>query len=209
MFIEELFQNDGQKLSYLIDYPKNFCKNAKYPIVFDFHGMGQVGGGIDGLKDGISVRREYMTDDMPLIIVAPYCEEYTWMGCLALVNKFLDCFISKEFVDSNRVYITGSSMGGYTCWALGVMYPEKFAAAVICCGAGMYFAADRIKFPVWAFHGKDDPVVLSRESEIMVEKINECGGNAKLTLLEGWGHNVWEAAFYTPEVYEWLLTNKK
>lgn len=209
MFEDGLYEKDGAKLSYLIDYPKGFNENEKHPVIFDFHGMGQVGKGIDVLRDGISVRREYMNEDMPVIIVAPYCEEYTWLGCLPLVNEFLDYFISKKFIDSDRVYITGSSMGGYTCWALGIMYPEKFAAGVICCGGGMYFAADRISFPVWAFHGKDDTVVLPRESEIMVKRINDCGGNAKLTVLEGWGHNVWEAVFYSPEIYEWLLSNRK
>ena len=209
MFIEESYQQNEKRLSYLIDYPNTFNENQKYPIIFDFHGMGQVGLGIDNLRDGISVRREYMTENMDFIIVAPYCEKYTWIGCFELLSEFLDDFIYKDFVDKDRVYITGSSMGGYTCWTLGVMYPEKFAAAVICCGGGMYFAADRIKFPVWAFHGKDDTIVLPRESEIMVERINECGGNAKLTLLEGWGHNIWEVAFYSPEAYEWLLSNKK
>ena len=209
MFITEIYEHNNDSLSYLIEYPKEFNVSEKYPIIFDFHGMGQVGVGIDGLRGAVTADFLYKTDEMPLIKVAPYCEGYTWMGCLSLVEKFLDHFINKEFVDSDRVYITGSSMGGYTCWTLGVMYPEKFAAAVICCGGGMYFAADRIKFPVWAFHGMDDNVVLPRESEIMVKKINEAGGNAKLSLLEGWGHNIWEVAFGSSEVYEWLLSNKK
>jgi len=209
VFTEGSFQENGERLLYLIDYPDGFDKSKKYPVVFDFHGMGQVGTGIEGLRSAVSFRSEYVDSDNPYITVAPYCEEYTWLGCLHLVNNFLDYFIDKDFIDSDRVYITGSSMGGYTCWALGVMYPEKFAAAVICCGGGMYFAADRIKFPVWAFHGEEDTVVLPRESEIMVKRINECGGDAKLTLLDGWGHDIWEVAFHSSEVYEWLLSKKR
>lgn len=119
--------------------------------------------------------------------------------------------LNKNFVDCDRVYLTGSSMGGYTCWALSVMYPEKFSAAVICCGGGMYFpsAVERIKFPVWAFHGKLDTVVLPRESEIMVERINACNGNAKLTLVEGREHDVWRDAYYSKDTYRWLLSVSK
>lgn len=96
-------------------------------------------------------------------------------------------------------------MGGYTCWAQAVMYRKKFAAAVICCGGGFYFTAERIKFPVWAFHGKLDGVVLPRESEIMVEKINKFGGNAKLTLVENCDHGVWKTAFGSQDTYRWIL----
>ena len=211
MFITEVYNNEGEELSYAIDYPDDFDKNEKYPIIFYFHGMGMIGKGIENVKEQVPVRREYMTTEMPYIIVAPYCEKFTWFEYLEKLGQFLDHFIEKEYVDSDMVYITGSSMGGYTCWALSVMYPEKISAAVICCGGGMYFhsAANRIKFPVWAFHGKLDTVVLPRESEIMVERINECGGNAKLTLVENRGHNVWHDAYHCKETYQWLLNNRK
>lgn len=107
-----------------------------------------------------------------------------------------------------KKYISGSSMGCYTCWAQSVMCPEKFAAAVICCG-GMYFAANRIKFPVWAFHGKLDNVVLPRESEIMVKRINDAGGNAKLTIVDDCAHEVWHTAFGSNDTFNWLLSQSK
>lgn len=209
MFITDNYNENGKELSFVIDYPENFDKNKKYPIIFYIHGMGRIGNGIEDVKNGVPVRRERMGDDMPFIIVAPYCESFTWIGCFETLTSFIDYIVAKDYVDSKKVYITGSSMGGYTCWALSVMLPEKFAAAVICCGGGMYFAADRIKFPVWAFHGKLDDVVLPRESEIMVERINKSGGNAKLTIAEECDHNVWDKAFTSYDTYKWLLSNSK
>lgn len=209
MFVKDIYNDKGKKLSFIIDYPKDFDKSKQYPVVFYFHGMGMVRNGIQKVIDCVPVRRERMADDMPFIIVAPYCECFTWIECFETLTSFVDYIITKDYVDSNRVYITGSSMGGYTCWAQAVMYPEKFAAAVICCGGGMYFAANRISFPVWAFHGKLDDTVLPRESEIMVERINNSGGNAKLTIAEECAHNVWDKAFTSHDTYKWLLSNSK
>lgn len=207
MFVTEIFNENDKKLSYAVDYPENFDKNKKYPLIFYFHGMGLVRKGIQKVIDCVPVRRERMPKDTPFIIVAPYCEAFTWFECFETLTAFTDYIIAQEYVDENKVYITGSSMGGYTCWAQAVMYPEKFAAAVICCGGGLYWAADRIKFPVWAFHGKSDKTVLPRESEIMVERINNSGGNAKLTLVENCEHAVWNVAYKNEQTYRWLLSN--
>lgn len=207
MFITDKYDENGKKLSFVIEYPGNFDESKKYPVIFYFHGMCTES--IEKLKNGIPIRRELMTEDMPFIIVAPFCECFTWIECFETLTSFVDYIIAKDYVDDKRVYITGSSMGGYTCWAQAVMFPDKFAAAVICCGAGMYFAADRIKFPVWAFHGRLDDTVLPRESEIMVERINKSGGNAKLTVVEECGHNVWDVAFTSYDIYKWILSNSK
>lgn len=209
MFESRVFTQNDKELSYVIDFPKNFDEGKKYPVIFYFHGMGMVRTGIENVKKSVPVRRERMTDDMPFIIVAPYCVCYTWIECFETLTDFVNYIIGQEYVDDKRVYMTGSSMGGYTCWAMAVMYPEKFAGAVICCGGGMYFAAGRIKFPVWAFHGKLDTTVLPRESEILVNLINASGGNAKLTLLEDHDHDVWTTAYSSHDTYYWLLSQSK
>src|SRR3989442_393779 len=48
----------------------------------------------------------------------------------------LDEIIGKYRVDTNRVYLTGLSMGGYGTWSLALSYPEKFAAIAPICGGG-------------------------------------------------------------------------
>ena len=74
----------------------------------------------------------------------------------------------------------------------------------------MYWNAGRLKeVPVWAFHGDIDHVVLLRESQIMVDKTNAFGGNAKLTVYENTPHNAWEPTFNNIEVFNWLLSNVK
>ena len=77
------------------------------------------------------------------------------------------------------------------------------------CGGGLYWDAVKLKnVPVWAFHGELDVLVYPEESIKMVRKVNECGGNAKLTLLPDVYHDAWLSAFSNQEVYDWLLSNE-
>ena len=113
-----------------------------------------------------------------------------------------------DSVDRSRVYLMGSSMGGYATWQLAMSMPTAFAAIVPICGGGMYWNAARlVNVPVRAFHGALDHTVLVEESVKMVDAVNKNGGNAKLTVYPNNGHDAWSDTYSNPEVYEWLLGN--
>lgn len=209
MFVTENFKLNNYSLDFAIDYPKNFDKSQKYPVIFYFHGMGGVGQSAEFIAENCPVRRERMTEDMEFIIVAPACQDFTWFENFPNVVEFIKNIIAREYVDEKKVYLSGSSMGGYTSWALSIMHPELFTAAAICCGAGMYWAGFRVNFPVRAYHGKLDDIVLPRESEIMVEKINAAGGQAELVLYDYADHDAWTPTFTNHETYKWFLSHKK
>lgn len=190
---------------YLIDYPKGYENGKKYPVLIYLHGMGNVGKGVERLATVCPVRRDRMSEDMPFVIVAPACNYRNWIVAFEKLQKFINGVICSNYADKNRVYLCGSSMGGYTCWNLLIARPDLFAAAVVCCGGGMYFDAARIKIPVIAVHGEQDTTVLPRESVIMTEKINQSGGNAKLILHKDLSHDVWTRTFTDKETYKWLL----
>jgi len=211
MFKKEVFTKHDYTLNYAIDYPDNFSKGEKYPVIFYFHGMGQVPGNVDLVIDTCPVRREYMKEDMPFIIVAPSCgDDYTWFENFNYVVDFMKDIIARDYVDEDRIYLTGISMGGYTAWTMSFVHPNLFAAAIICCGGGLYAGVrDRIKFPIRAVHGTDDTTVLFRESEMMADRINRQGGNVELIPMEGYDHDVWSDYFSNHEPYEWLLKQKR
>lgn len=54
-----------------------------------------------------------------------------------------------------------------------------------------------------------DPVVFVEESIKMVDKVNACGGNAKLTIYPENEHDAWTDTFSNPEVIAWLLQHEK
>jgi predicted peptidase len=105
-------------------------------------------------------------------------------------------------------------MGGYGSWRLAADHPERFAAVVPICGGGNPSDAAKLKdLPIWAWHGLSDPAVPVKNSIDMVEAINKAGGSkVRLTTLEGVHHNSWQAAYASPDLYEWLdkqsLTNR-
>ena len=55
-----------------------------------------------------------------------------------------------------------------------------------------------------------DEILFTRgttESINLVARVNKHGGNAKLTLYEGAGHDAWTPAYKTKELYEWMLSH--
>lgn len=211
MYKREVYTKHDYKLNYAIDYPRDFSEDKKYPVLFYFHGMGQVPGNIDTVLDACPIKREVVTDDMPFIFVVPSCgEDYTWFQNFNYVIDFMKDIIAREYVDDDRVYLSGISMGGYTAWTMAFVHPELFAAAIICAGGGLYAGVrDRVKFPIRAVHGTADTTVLFRESEMMADRINRAGGHVELIPMEGYDHNVWDDTFSKIETYEWLLKHKR
>ena len=118
--------------------------------------------------------------------------------------------LATEFsFDTQRIYVTGQSMGGYGTWALVTRYPEIFAAAVPVCGGGDPGAADRIEAAVWAFHGDADSAVAVHQSRMMIEALNSAGKNPRYTELKGVAHNSWEKAYSDPGLIAWLFAQRR
>jgi predicted peptidase len=118
--------------------------------------------------------------------------------------------LRKYRIDKDRVYLTGLSMGGYGTWALAAAHPEKFAAiAPICGGGNPAEAAKLARLPIWVFHGAKDPTVPIERSKEMVEAIKAAGGDAKFTIYPEAGHDSWTETYNNPELYQWLLAQKR
>ena len=197
-------------IQYNLAHPKNFDPTQKYPLVIYVHGAG--GRGHDPANIGFSYQLEtYMEEhDLPVMVAAPLCEFDNWFMCYTELIEFVRFAATMDNVDPDRVYLMGSSMGGYATWAMLMCTPELFAAAVPICGGGMAWNAYRMKdVPIWAFHGVDDGTVAVTESINMANAVRACGGNIKLTLLPGVNHNAWEPAMYEFHAIEWLLTHRR
>ena len=122
----------------------------------------------------------------------------------------LNYVYEQPFTDKTRFYSSGISMGGYTAYQLMMSRPQMFTAGIVCCGGGMYWNASRLRdIPLRIFHGAQDKVVFPCESENMTKKINECGGNATLTIYSECEHNCWDKVYTNKENFEWLLNQRK
>ena len=194
----------------LIRYPENFDENEKHPLLFFLHGAGTRGNDINNVANNPFFKIISMHKVFPFVVIAPLCTENTWFDMFERLEKMVKEAAAYSYVDADRVYMIGASMGGYGTWQLAMSLPDYFAAIVPICGGGMYWNAARLHdVPAWAFHGALDKTVLLEESEKMVNAVNAKGGNAKLTVYPENHHDAWSDTYKNIEVFNWLLSHKR
>ena len=197
------------KLRYIIKYPDGFSSEKKYPIILFLHGAGTRGDDISKLVAHPFFVLTEKHEEFPFVCVAPLCSENTWFDIWEHLQALVNEIANLPFVDKERIYVMGASMGGYATWQLAMSMAEYFAAVVPICGGGMYWNAGRlVNVPIWAFHGAKDTTVLLEESIKMVDAVKCHGGDAKLTVYPENGHNAWSDTYSNPEVFSWLLQHQ-
>jgi predicted peptidase len=231
MQTEQKFQTEDYSLSYLLHLPKAIDKEEvkKWPLILFLHGAGERGDDMDLVKiHGIGKIAD-KHEDFPFIAVSPQCpEDSYWPQELDGLSALLDEIVERYPVDTDRIYLTGLSMGGIGGWHLATLYPEKFAAFAPVCGGfsipgfrtnefkvpntseEMFEKLNTLKeLPIWAFHGDQDDIVPVDETIKIIEQLKELGGDAKLTIYEGVGHDSWTETYDNPRLYEWFLQHSK
>ncbi|MFN2187885.1 MAG: prolyl oligopeptidase family serine peptidase [Candidatus Promineifilaceae bacterium] len=69
---------------------------------------------------------------------------------------------------------------------------------------------EKIKdIPVWAFHGAEDEAVPLVIGQSIVDALREAGGEVEFTVYPGVGHDPWSQTYENPELYQWMLRQKK
>jgi predicted peptidase len=194
-------------MNYLLWLPDDYkkAKNKSYPLLIFLHGSGERGDDPELIKKNGPPSFLDNQKDFPFVTLSPQCPIGTrWVieDLQVLLNK-----IEKKYrIDPDRIYLTGLSMGGFGTWEWAYKYPEQFAAIAPVCGGGdTHFAKLYKNTAVWAFHGEADSIVPVSRTIEMVAEINACGGNARMTIYPGVGHNSWENAYQDEELYKWLL----
>ena len=179
------------------------------PLLIFLHGRGECGNDLDRVKVWGPPKLVENQEDFPFVVISPQCPEPGWD--VSAIKGLLDHATKSLNVDTQRIYITGLSMGGYGTWKFAAEFPDLIAAAIPICGGGHPAKAkDLVDVPIWAFHGDADSVVPVTQSQNMVQAIKDIdGSNVKLTIYEGVQHNSWQQTYANPEIYEWLLSHRR
>ena len=183
-------------------------KGKQWPLVLFLHGVGERGTAIESVKKHGPPKLVDQGKKFPFILASPQCPENEFWST-AVLSSFLDEIEKIYKVDRSRVYVTGLSMGGAGTWKLATAYPDRFAAIAPICGWGDTTAVCSLRnVPVWAFHGKKDPVVPIDRTESLVNALKGCGGDVRFTIYPEAGHDSWTETYENPALYEWLLSKK-
>jgi predicted peptidase len=209
MKIDGYFAKTEENMNYIVAHPEKY---DRLPLLVYLHGAGERGRNIEHLYRHGVARMIYEGHDIPAVVLCPQCPaRFIWNNMVKELKVLIDRVAKDYKVDTNRIVLTGSSMGGYGTWEMGMCYPETFAAIAPVAGGGVCWRTSKLKStPVLAYHGDADTVVPYSQSEIMIESLKADGGEVSLTNMEGQGHNdgIYNAYFST-DLVERLLTYEK
>lgn len=196
-------------MNYVVMYPDNY---EALPLLVYLHGAGERGTDIThvyrhGIPKLISEGKEF-----PAVILCPQCPAFNvWDNVVDRIKGIIDSVAEEFGIKNDRIVITGSSMGGFGTWMMGLTYPTFFAGIAPVAGGGMSWRASKLKTtPVLAVHGDADETVPITYSRLMTEGVNGSGGSARLIELEGMGHNDGiDYAYRETELIEWLIAQRR
>lgn len=222
-----IFKDGDDVMTFRFKKPSKITEDEKYPLIVFLHGRGD--GGTDNsrhmYKSLINSIDKFVGDDC-YVLMPQADKKLDWTqiggksgdkGSSNLYNKMLDAVIAvNSAIDTNRVYLTGMSMGGYGTIYQAYNYPEKYAAVVALCG---YYneevISDLSRFDgmgIWLEHSKTDDVVNYKESEGLYNRLINYGRNTddiKLNLIEKYKHDITEVSYDNQALWQWLLSYKK
>ncbi len=220
----------GDTLNYRLLNPDSDSLR-KYPLIIFLHGSGERGNDNEAqLKWGVmNFANDQNMIKYPAIVIAPQCpEKMEWANFsnnrnsrekllqpspskpMELLIALIQQVITKLPVDTNRIYITGLSMGGHGTYDAIERYPDLFAAAIPVCGYGDVTKAPLIAhIPIWIFAGAEDAAVNPLYSLDMVEALTKAGAHPGFTLYPEVGHFSWLGAYSDPLMMAWLFRQHK
>lgn len=223
------YVSNGDTLRYRQLSP-DYNTSRRYPLVVFLHGSGERGTDNEAqLKWGaMNFADEKTMMIYPAYVIAPQCPpNQQWASYrrdkdgnmpiqtepttpMKLVIELVHEMKTTLPIDSNRIYITGLSMGAFGTFDALARYPDLFAAAVPVCGGGDTSKASLFAHvPIWIFHGAEDPSVDATLSLQMAEALTKAGAHPGLTIYPEVGHFSWLGAYADPHMMEWMFRQEK
>lgn len=181
----------------------------RWPTLFFLHGSGERGSDLAAVKAQGPPAFVEARPELPFIVVSPQAPaDGAWDP--HLLHALLRQLQATLRIDADRVSATGLSMGGRGSWAWAIEYPDDLAAIAPVCGEGDEDRMARIRhLPVWAFHGEADTVVPVELQRRAIAALRDAGGQPRLSIYPGVGHDAWTPAYVEPGLFDWLLAQRR
>ena len=223
------YESYGESLNYRLYTPKNLPKDKKIPVVLFLHGAGERGtDNTKQLKHGVkSIINYSIANNQSCFLIAPQCPpKKQWANIpwpktnhtmpefpstpLKLALELLVKKIKSLPIDTNRIYITGMSMGGYGTWDALSRKPRLFTAALPLCGGGDVKQVSKFEsIPIQTVHGDADRAVPVENSRQMIRALKTVGAKPLYIEKAGVGHDVWTSTYNDRSILDWLFSQKK
>jgi predicted peptidase len=207
----------GGKHPFVVFVPGKMPADGRPPVMLFLHGSGERGdNNVDQLMTGIGPAVWKRKANFPFVVVLPQSragagwlvdgDDAKW--ALGMLKQ-----IQAEFnTDPDRVVLSGLSMGGNGTWSIAAADPTAWSAIVPMCARP---AVDRAvtfavaQLPIWNFCGDHDRAETVTANRAMAAALTQAGASARYTEYPGVGHNCWDDAYATDELYTWMLAQSK
>ncbi|MBM3875236.1 MAG: hypothetical protein FJ386_00735 [Verrucomicrobia bacterium] len=212
-----LLEADGTKRPFVVFVPAKYQPGSKPPVMLFLHGSGERGdNNIDPIMVGLGPAIWKRKAAFPFVTVLPQCATNSnWLAdgpdatrALAMLRQ-----TQAEFgTDPDRVYLTGLSMGGSGTWSIAAKDPSAWAAIVPMCSRNDVANAKKFadaRLPIWDFCGDKDRAETVKFSRDMSAALAQLKAPARYTEYPGVGHNCWDNAYGSGELYTWLLEQSR
>lgn len=213
-YLDKQFDSEKSSLKFILTTPTSFDKSEKLPLMVFLHGAGERGEDLNAIKRYCIPKLFTNNQDyngMRAITLSPLCPvERTWYDYKWQVISLIKQIAEEYNVDTDRISLSGISMGGFGTWEIAMQAPELFSAIAPVCGGGMNWRAWYVRnLPIRVYHGRLDDVVPIAQSETMVNSVRVHGGSVDFTIYDDLGHCCWDRAFEETDLISWLANAKK
>jgi predicted peptidase len=237
-FLTRTFAEHNESRLYQVYVPSDYDPGRGWPTILFLHGAGEGGrDGLlpTEYQLGSAIRRN--AANFPGLVVFPQVRTYQPVWTSPDVDFAIRVLqqVQRDFaVDPTRIYLTGVSTGAKAAWHALYRHPELFAAALVVAGVVRPLRSDGTRMPdpdpvvpdtepepaealarvlsrtpIWTFHGDDDPVFPVSDAREVMATLTRAGAPVRYTELAGFGHDVWDIAYYAPEVADWLFAQSR
>jgi pimeloyl-ACP methyl ester carboxylesterase len=212
-----LSEIDSTYQPYDLLIPQSYDPAKKYALVLLLHGyQNEIHKYSELAKDD----RISELDSLGIIKVALYGRRnHYYLGAAEEdVLTVMNMVQSKYSIDPDRIYLTGSSMGGYGTWFIGLNYPDFFAAVSPVCPPSIFsgsrfintispieYISNAQHLPARIYHGAADSTVNVDNSRQMAGRLKELNYDYVYTEFPGVGHDSWNKADADKDRLPWLL----
>jgi len=217
-----------------VDYDAN--PNTKYPLIIFLHGIGERGDGQGQLPMVLAnAIPKYIAQGSPMrfyvngqwqtfLVLSPQLSQNYGSWQNFYVDEMLKWAKQNMRVDTNKMYLTGLSLGGGGVWryaTTSIDNAKQFAAIAPVCGTcdwGNLCNIAQANTPVWAFHAQDDGLVGVGCTTSAISMLNSCGPPTPplMTIYPQGNHWIWDMAYDTTHawqsptnIYEWFLNQSR
>jgi len=217
---DHVFEDDHLRwkcgYSYVVEIPEGYDPNQSYPVVIFLHGSADLDGETLNWYHNALRKSFHRPAADPYVYVAPIKLEIDWDA--KKVQDVLEDVKANLPVNTDRIYLTGLSMGGRGTFIVAAELTDAFAAILPLSPHHAPYSyvplAEKVAhLPTWLMHGVVDAISSFDMAVAMAAALTQAGATVEFHTLWGpWtavGHWGWEHIYSDAAILEWILAWEK